>query len=530
MFSRIFLLLILVENLCSWAQADDAIDVLTKCKTVFRVNREGDLDLCLERRDGTWQITGMDLTADDLRDSDLEKLSKLTALSDLGLYGSNEHVSKGFRYLARLPSLRRFRTPWVLTAENLHDISMMVHLKELILGGYRRGELKEEDLLALKDLEHLVDLRRLDLSHTGLTDASMAQISSLKNLEELNLGRNKITDVGIARLKDLQNLCSFELDSLGSDGVLVLKELPHLEHLGLHSCNFEPGKANLSVLKNLKSLSLGYLNGESRGQIGVPAKLQRLEADYETFCSLNLQSLQNIENMTVRLNHPLGGDKKVLSFKWLNSLPKLRELTLDNSIESDVLAIAELTGLRALNVTTDSTCLPTIGNEGMRALVRLTNLKTLRIADYYDGGNSKLVETNAGMDVLPKMKNVETLELRGFPAITNESLANIWEMKQLRSLTLDLAGDIIIDKSFDDALARVKDLTELEEFTLSCEYRIKVSDEGLKNMESLKKLRVLDLTDCHGYTDAGLARLMDSLPNLQTLRISYQSEPKNNKN
>jgi hypothetical protein len=44
----------------------------------------------------------------------------------------------------------------------------------------------------------------------------------------------------------------------------------------------------------------------------------------------------------------------------------------------------------------------------------------------------------------------------------------------------------------------------------------------LKKLADLKKLRCLDLTYTHGYTDAALAALMQALPDLQTVRRSYE--------
>ena len=69
----------------------------------------------------------------------------------------------------------------------------------------------------------------------------------------------------------------------------------------------------------------------------------------------------------------------------------------------------------------------------------MRNLKTLEIKDYFDGLDDNL-KVNAGLDVLPKLKNLRHLTLHGFPAVTSKSLANIWQLKQLRVLELNLAG------------------------------------------------------------------------------------------
>jgi hypothetical protein len=98
--------------------------------------------------------------------------------------------------------------------------------------------------------------------------------------------------------------------------------------------------------------------------------------------------------------------------------------------------------------------------------------------------------------------------------ITGKSLTGLSDLKALRKLTLVLPRGVPVD----DVLARVKALEELEELAVAGP----LTDVGLKNLEALKKLRILDLTDNTGYTDDALASLMSSLPNLQVVKVVYR--------
>jgi hypothetical protein len=64
-------------------------------------------------------------------------------------------------------------------------------------------------------------------------------------------------------------------------------------------------------------------------------------------------------------------------------------------------------------------------------------------------------------------------------------------------------------------------MPQLESLTL----RGTVSDAALKQLAVLKRLRCLDLRYADGYTDRGLTFLLDSLPNLETIKFSIRHEP-----
>ena len=91
---------------------------------------------------------------------------------------------------------------------------------------------KSTDLLYLKDLPRL---RKLNLSHTPVSNQDLAQLEGLNELEELDLSATKVSDAGLVALKKLGNLRKLNLSqTIVTDvGLKELKGLVKLEELTL---------------------------------------------------------------------------------------------------------------------------------------------------------------------------------------------------------------------------------------------------------------------------------------------------------
>ncbi|MFZ5831803.1 MAG: hypothetical protein ACOY3P_17080 [Planctomycetota bacterium] len=530
----------------------DVGEILRQSREVL-AEREGTIDLEIERRDGKWLLVGYQLSRPG--DADVERLARLKTIESLTIHRERQVTGDGLRKLALLPHLKRLVVDWSLTEEDLQILSHAPRLIELNLGTW-----DHRTALADKGLPHLTNLRRLDVGGRGLsdrslkylaqlpnldsldlertadiTDAGVAELRSLANLQELNLGWNqKITDAGVRHLRGNQNLQSLSLEQLGAVGIAALKDLPQLEHLEIG--DFAPGResTDLSALVHLKRVSIGGPFPDDEQDIDLrpirlPAGLRRLDIGWPLGPRLQPDSVKQIEHVQVDVNR-FHNELKAASrdLKWLTSLYGVRELTLVDPNEADTMSIMGLAQLRALAIE-DSGCVPAIGDEGMRALAGLANLERLSICDRY--ANDAVPEShlvNTGLDVLPKLKKLRQLELSGLPTVTSEQLKNVWALTGLRTLTLKLNSDRL-DRQFDDTLAGIEALTELEELTLAIGGQVKLTDEGLKHLAALKKLRVLNLGGTEGFTDRGLASLIAALPNLQRVSCSFDmSRPVDN--
>jgi len=99
----------------------------------------------------------------------------------------------------------------------------------------------------------------VDLHHTQVSDADLAQLAVFPNLRSVNLYNTRISDVGMTNIADLHGLQTLHLgDTQISDaGLLALEKLTNLHELGLtHTRITDQGMASLAKLTNLSELSL----------------------------------------------------------------------------------------------------------------------------------------------------------------------------------------------------------------------------------------------------------------------------------
>ena len=124
-----------------------------------------------------------------------------------------------------------------------------------------------------------------------------------------------------------------------------------------------------------------------------------------------------------------------------------------------------------------------IGDEGVKRLAPLTQLKHLRVA----------LTTIKDPACFEALVNLESLDLND-TYVLDESLAPLEKMTHLRRLTL--VGTLITD----EGLAHLRGLTELNELDL---YGVKITDRGVEHLRNLKQLRRLNLLGAQ-VTDASL--------------------------
>jgi Leucine-rich repeat (LRR) protein len=437
-------------------------------------------------------------------DEDLVHLTNLASLRRLNLQNLKltDAALPYMKPLKTLDELDLGETP--VTDAGLAELKGLENLRVLVLGD--RESITDAGLAELKGLRNL---RKLDLrSNNRITDAGLAEIKGLKNLQELDLVSNHlITDAGLAQLKGLDNLRFLALGQAGEAGLSALKDLPRLERLSIG--RYVPGarKADLSALGGLKWLTIGGIAGDKAGQVRLPENLERLGVSLEAVEKLSPQpSLRHLELVEVSLPLRL---KSAVDLKWLSSLPALRELKLNGGTARAVSAIAGLASLRALTLT--GGCGAAVNDEAMKDLAGLRQLESLKI-------DSSWGVTDAGMGALGHLTNLRRLELACSSPLTAEGLASIGDLRQLRALRLYLSGEAL-KGSGDGVLAHLKGLSELEELSFG---GATMTDEGLKSLAGLKKLRRLRLAYSAGYTDDGLASLMKALPDLQVLKRTYE--------
>lgn len=119
-------------------------------------------------------------------------------------------------------------------------------------------KVSDEDLKNLASLED--KLRRINLSHTTISDQGLAQIAKMKQLEQLRLASPHITNAGVA----------------------ALAGLPHLKHLHLIAVPLtDADLVHLHELKNLQSLYLDGTRGSEQAMTALVAALPGVHLHFD---------------------------------------------------------------------------------------------------------------------------------------------------------------------------------------------------------------------------------------------------------
>jgi hypothetical protein len=194
-------------------------------------------------RDRAGRITGADLRASWVTDSDLPKLAELPHLThlDLSLTRITDH---GLQQLKSAPGIVELNLYYAeqITDEGMAAVKGWKKLKRLNLRGTKITD------TTLEHLSNVMTLESLDIGFAQITDVGLDRLTPLTNLKELVVGGNKLTDTGLQALRQLPGLTSLSLggsqrtDSglwtislteLGLDTITTLKELRELRLDGM---------------------------------------------------------------------------------------------------------------------------------------------------------------------------------------------------------------------------------------------------------------------------------------------------------
>ena len=306
--------------------------------------------------------------------------------------------------------------------------------------------------------EYSTDLRKLDLSDMGLTDADIQDLKYMINLYDLRLNGNNITDLSpLAGLTQLENLMLRENQisdlsplagltelrdlSLGGENAGVkdlspLTGLTQLESLTLSAKMEIEDPSPLENLTNLKSLSVdGSQSGYSGcfSDISFLGNMPNLTSAYLSVSELeSLDGIEGASNLTsLTLN---GYNLNLTDLSALSGLTKLREFHIsgsggDNFVASpDLSFLSGMKDLQNIRISMDNGGFGSLdGIQGAASLVEL----------YLEG-----VMPSADLGVLSSLTKLQSLHIYGesmvFP--TAENLDFLSGMTDLRELHLDPDG------------------------------------------------------------------------------------------
>jgi Leucine-rich repeat (LRR) protein len=357
----------------------------------------------------------------------------------------------------------------------------------------------------------------------GLGDVSLGHIIGLKKLEELDLIGSSVTDAGTARLAALLNLRSLSINLLDQEGADALGNLRGLQRLQIGGS--EAKSLDLSRFNSIQSLTLATdMRPVAWGKpLQWPPNLQSLcmsawaMDDGGTGKNVLRHALPaSVRSVRLRLFQESPGicvtprelaERKPSDLTWLQSLPNLAELELLDPLPEDFDSILALAHLRRLALTNGRRAWVT--EKQIERVNKLQQLESLRIM----AG----CRTGAALGAIAEIKRLRELRINA----TRPGITKLWALSGLEKLTLGLF-EAVGGAAVDDPLLGIGALSELKELTLGG----KVTDAELKNLAGLRKLKQLDLRNCQGFSDVGLAELVKSLPELTTVVWAWHRERK----
>lgn len=279
-----------------------------------------------------------------------------------------------------------------------------------------------------------------------------------------------------------------------------LTDLEKLQVLNFRKLNDEM-TSQLTGLKNLKVLAL------TNSVIGDPT-VGTIAGSFPNLTELDLSSNSRLTNDALKVISELGKLERLTLYQtrfndlgtdYLRELKNLRVLDLRGNMDASNMTMSVLGELPKLEALKHRSTV--IDDYGMEDLARSKTLNSLLIEDFAITDRSG--QHIAAIDTLTQ------LEILRCPGYDTEGLLALKGMKLTR-LTL---RDLPVDDRAMEVFAELPDLTRLYLRELSS-----VSDDGLKNIESLKSLKLLSIWDVPQMTDATVD-VIATLPNLKELTI-----------
>jgi internalin A len=214
-------------------------------------------------RDRAGRVTGVNLSAGWVTDSDMASLAALPNLTHLDL-SLTRITDRGLQDLKTAPDIEDLNLYYAefITDQGLSVVKGWKHLKHLNVRGTKASD------STLEFLSNMDSLESVDIAFAMVTDIGLNHLTSLPNLKELSIGGNKLTDVGLLALREMPALTSLDLSGT------------HREDSGLWFVSItDEGMDAISTLKNMQRLVLSGTTVTARNlaKLKTLGKLERLD-------------------------------------------------------------------------------------------------------------------------------------------------------------------------------------------------------------------------------------------------------------
>ena len=322
-------------------------------------------------------LTELDLSHQELTDTDIQALAEMTSLQSLNL---NETMISDLTPLAGLTHLKALYLGGNNALTDLSPLENLTELNELLLPA-------QAELSDLTPLSGMTQLRNLGMSD-GVNDSlskieDIAPLSGLTQLEELTMAVRSLTDLsplaGLTHLKTLRLYGAISISDLSP--LSGMKALEVLQLTNNHANSYVG--TDLNALQPLTHLKTIRLNVDGLTDLSPLAGLTELEElnmyGFEgTYSSLEpLRELTALRVLVLPRRSDAANRQHRCSLNLLAGFTDLEEVRLDGDT-SDLSPLSGLTKLRTLTLYNGYLM------TDLSPLSQLTNLQTLTIYGHAD--------------------------------------------------------------------------------------------------------------------------------------------------
>lgn len=328
--------------------------------------------------------------------------------------------------------------------------------------------------------------------------------------DDVKVARDRLTALGgiaTANPKEgdvLKEIVIKDGSALTAEDIALFGKLTDLEKLQIFNCRTlnDEMAAKLVGLKGLKALALtnSVINDETVELI-VKSFPALVDLDLSSNTNLSSGVLGKICELTKLQKLALVQNRfNDISSQSLESLKELRTLDLRGNMEAGdmtlevVSKLPKLTGFKHRSTA--------VNDGGMEYLSANQSLESLLLQDF--------VITDQSGPHLAKLSKLSQLEVFRCPGFGTEGVLALKGMKLTRFTLRDLPN---ID---DRAMEVFDDLPQLKRLYLH--ELTSITDSGLKHLEALKGLEVLDIWTVPNLSDATID-VLAGLPNLKDLTL-----------
>ena len=415
------------------------------------------------------RITGINANG-QMSDAVLERLSRLDLVTKLNLGGSTRVTDEGLKHLAR-----------------------MTQLQELDLSEYPGGRITDR---GLEFLRHLPELRRFEMCwQRGITDAGIAHLAFCDRLESVNLLGTFTGDGSIKALTGKPRLSHFRTGRLVTDaGLPLLRQFPAYKSwrggeikYGLMSFSADP--TNLLLDGPFTDEGLKGLEGLD-GLFGLSFfwHVSALTAN-------GLQTLASLPNLGyLGCQGELCNDE---AMRHIAAIPGLRMLMGQGTVASDD-GFVSLSRSRSIEYVWGREC-PHLGGRGFTALATMPSLRGLAVS-------CKNVD-DAALSALPRFPMLRELMPMD---VSDDGFRHVGRCEQLEDLWC-----MYCRETGDAATEQISGLSKLKTYYAG---KTRITDRSLEVLSQLLTLEKIELFECAGITNAGVA-LLTSLPQLREITV-----------